>query len=70
MGLHVARYGQRGLSTDVLRLIAAGPSNRDIAQELALATGAIKKHVNNTFTKLNVRSRAQAVSQAGEFNLL
>ena len=54
----------------MLRLIAAGLSNRDIAQELVLATGTVKKHINNIFTKLNVRSRTQAVSQAGEFNLL
>ncbi len=55
---------------EVLRLIAAGLSNRDIAQDLVLATGTVKKHINNIFNKLNVRSRTQAVSQAGEFNLL
>ena len=55
---------------EVLRLVAAGLSNRDIAQELVLATGTVKKHINNIFTKLNVRSRTQAVSQAREFNLL
>ena len=59
-----------GREREVLRLIAAGLSNRDIAQELVLATGTVKKHINNIFTKLNVRSRTQAVSQAGEFNLL
>ena len=55
---------------EVLRLVAAGLSNRDIAQELILATGTVKKHINNIFTKLNVHSRTQAVSQAREFNLL
>ncbi len=55
---------------EVLRLIAVGLSNRDIAEELVLATGTVKKHINNIFTKLNVRSRTQAVSQAREFNLL
>ncbi len=55
---------------EVLRLIAAGLSNRDIAQELVLTTGTVKKHINNIFTKLNVRSRTQAVSQASEINLL
>ena len=54
---------------EVLRLIAAGLSNRNIAQELVLATGTVKKHINNIFTKLNARSRTQAVSQAREFNL-
>ena len=55
---------------EVLRLIATGLSNRDIAQELVLTTGTVKKHINNIFTKLNARSRTQAVSQAREFNLL
>ena len=52
-----------GRELEVLRLIAAGLSNRDIAQELVLATGTVKKHTNNIFTKLGVRSRTQAVSR-------
>ena len=55
---------------EVLRLIAAGLSNRDIAQDLVLATGTVKKHTNNIFTKLGVRSRTQAVAQAREIGLL
>ena len=55
---------------EVLRLIADGLSNRDIAQQLVLATGTVKKHTNNIFTKLGVRSRTQAVSQARELGLL
>jgi LuxR family maltose regulon positive regulatory protein len=55
---------------EVLRLVATGMSNRDIARELVLATGTVKKHINNIFTKLNVRSRTQAVAQATELGLL
>ncbi len=55
---------------EVLRLIAAGLSNRDIAQELVLATGTVRKHINNIFGKLNVRSRTQAAAQARELGLL
>ncbi len=55
---------------EVLRLVAAGLSNRDIAQELVLATGTVKKHTNNIFTKLGVRNRTQAVAQARELGLL
>ena len=55
---------------EVLRLVATGMSNRDIAQELVLATGTVKKHINNIFTKLDVRSRTQAVAQARELGLL
>ena len=54
----------------MLRLIATGLSNRDIAQELVLATGTVKKHINNNFTKFDVRSCTQAGPQAGEFYFL
>ncbi len=70
---HVAQPLEEPLSErelEVLRLVAAGLSNRDIAQDLVLATGTVKKHTNNIFTKLNVSSRIQAVSQARDFNLL
>ena len=58
------------LELEVLRLVATGMSNRDIARDLVLATGTVKKHINNIFTKLNVRSRTQAVAQATELGLL
>ena len=55
---------------EVLRLVATGMSNRDIARDLVLATGTVKKHINNIFTKLNVRSRTQAAAQATKLGLL
>jgi len=54
----------------VLRLVAAGKSNREIADELVLATGTVKKHLSNIFGKLNVKSRTQCVARARELNLL
>ena len=54
----------------VLRLIAAGLSNREIAQELFLAVGTIKKHTSNIYGKLEVRSRTQAVARGRELGLL
>jgi LuxR family maltose regulon positive regulatory protein len=56
--------------TEVLRLIAAGLSNREIADELFLAVGTVKKHINNIFGKLSVRKRTQAVARARELGML
>jgi LuxR family maltose regulon positive regulatory protein len=55
---------------EVLRLIAAGKSNREIACDLFLATGTVKKHANNIFGKLGVGSRTQAVARARELGIL
>jgi LuxR family maltose regulon positive regulatory protein len=55
---------------EVLRLIAAGMSNREIADELFLAIGTVKKHINNIFGKLSVRKRTQAVARARELGML
>lgn len=54
----------------VLRLIANGHSNGEIADKLTLARGTIKWHVNNLFSKLGVHSRTQAIVKARELNLL
>ena len=55
---------------EVLRLIAAGLSNREIAQELVIAISTAKTHINNIYRKLDVSSRTQAVARARELNLL
>jgi LuxR family maltose regulon positive regulatory protein len=55
---------------ELLRLVAAGHSNQEIAQELFLALGTVKKHLNNIFGKLDVQSRTQAIVRARELNLL
>ncbi|HEX6507115.1 MAG TPA: LuxR C-terminal-related transcriptional regulator [Chloroflexota bacterium] len=54
----------------VLQLLAAGKSNREIARELIVTVGTVKKHVNNIFGKLDVRSRTQAVARARELELV
>jgi LuxR family maltose regulon positive regulatory protein len=55
---------------EVLRLMAAGLSNAEIADRLVVAVGTVKKHTHNIFGKLEVRSRAQAILRAGELKLL
>jgi len=55
---------------DILRLIAAGHSNREIAQKLVVALSTIKWHVNNIYAKLDAHSRTRAVARATELGLL
>ena len=55
---------------EVLRLIAAGKSNYQIAEELIVVTGTVKTHINNIYGKLNVHSRTQAIVRARELDLL
>jgi LuxR family transcriptional regulator, maltose regulon positive regulatory protein len=50
--------------TDILRLIAEGLSNKEIARDLAIAPETVKSYVKNIFIKLKVERRAQAVSRA------
>ena len=54
----------------VLRHVAAGNSNQEIAQELVLAESTVKKHIHNIYGKLCVRSRTQAIAHARELGLL
>ena len=74
----VARIAERpnalhGLSRrelEVLRLIAAGKSNRDIAAALVISEHTVARHVHNIFTKLGVSSRAGATAFAFEHDVV
>jgi LuxR family maltose regulon positive regulatory protein len=55
---------------EVLRLAAAGKSNQEIAAELVIAVGTVKKHLNTIFGKLSASSRTQAIARARELELL
>ena len=55
---------------EILRLVAGGKSNQEIAAELYLAVGTVKKHISNIFGKLNVDSRTRCIAQARELHLI
>jgi LuxR family maltose regulon positive regulatory protein len=59
-----------GRELEVLKLMATGLSNREIAAALVVALGTVAKYSNNIFTKLNVRNRTEAISRAGALDLL
>lgn len=55
---------------EILRFVAAGLSNRDIALAVHLSEATIKWHLHNLFAKLGVRSRTQAVLKGKSLGLL
>jgi LuxR family maltose regulon positive regulatory protein len=55
---------------EVLRLVTAGLSNKEIAEKLYLSPGTIKTHVHNICGKLGVRNRTEAATRAKEINIV
>ena len=55
---------------EVLRLVAAGHSNRAIAQALAIDVGTVKRHLHSLLGKLEAHSRTEAVARARALGLL
>ncbi len=67
------RAGIEGLTereVEVLRLIALGRTNSEIAEELFIGERTVKTHVGHLFTKLRVRDRVAAVLRAYEFDVV
>lgn len=56
--------------TEILRLMAGGYSNKEIANSLGVAEGTVKNHVSNILSKLGVRDRTRAVLKAFEMKLI
>jgi DNA-binding NarL/FixJ family response regulator len=68
-GVSVATATDGDITTrerEVLRLLVAGYSNREIARALFVAEGTVKNHVSNILAKLGVRDRTRAVLKAVE----
>ncbi len=55
---------------EILRLIAAGMRNQEIADQLFISLSTVKRHIANAYGKLGVRHRTEAAARANELNLL
>ena len=55
---------------EVLRLVADGMSNRDIARHLFLSEATVKTHLNHIFSKLGVENRTSAIATARAAGLI
>lgn len=66
----LARGGLTRRELEVLRLVAAGSTNREIARDLYLSPRTVDMHVRNTLAKLGARSRTDATRRAAELGLL
>lgn len=71
--LNAARQAQLGLTNrelEILAQIAAGLSNREIAERLYVSENTVKTHTASVFEKLNAKRRTQAVQLAKEAGLI
>jgi DNA-binding CsgD family transcriptional regulator len=62
--------GLTGRELEVLRLLAAGQANKEIAAELHLSAKTVSRHLTNIFNKIGVTSRAAATAFAFEHDLV
>ncbi|MBV8258604.1 MAG: response regulator transcription factor [Actinobacteria bacterium] len=70
VGQHLGWVRLTSRELDVLRLVAEGASNRDVARALWLSDQTVKFHLANAYRKLGVSSRREAVARAREAGLL
>jgi DNA-binding CsgD family transcriptional regulator len=66
----IAQLGITPRELEILQHIAAGLSNREIADKLFVSENTVKTHSSRIFDKLNARRRTQAVQIAKEFRLI
>jgi DNA-binding NarL/FixJ family response regulator len=66
----ISPHGLTARELEVLRLVAAGRSNREIAAQLVISEHTVARHLQNIFAKLDVSSRTAAASFAFEHELV
>jgi ATP/maltotriose-dependent transcriptional regulator MalT len=66
----IKRLGITKRELEVLELIAAGLSNKEIADKLFVSPSTVKTHSSNLFTKLDAQRRTQAIQRAKELRIL
>jgi LuxR family transcriptional regulator, maltose regulon positive regulatory protein len=54
---------------EILRLLVAGASNREVASQLFITTSTVKGHVHHIIAKLGVKGRTQAIAKAQALDL-
>jgi len=69
LGHDVPEHGLSARELEVLRLVAAGKSNREIAAALVISEHTVARHVQNIFAKLRISSRTAATAFAFEHGL-
>jgi DNA-binding NarL/FixJ family response regulator len=69
-GASSAARGLTAREVEVLRLVAAGKTNRQVAADLVLSEKTVARHLSNIFTKLGLSSRAAATAYAYEHGLV
>jgi DNA-binding NarL/FixJ family response regulator len=70
LGDAVGSHGLSKRELEVLRLLCAGKTNREIASDLVVSVRTVDRHVSNLYAKLGVSSRAAATSYAHEHRLI
>ena len=66
----LAAQGLTEREKDLLRMMAGGYSNHDLAERLSVSENTVKWHLRNVYDKLNTRNRLQAVSIARHLGLI
>jgi LuxR family transcriptional regulator, maltose regulon positive regulatory protein len=69
-GIHILLNPLSRRELEVLQLIKAGKSNHEVAQQLVITVSTVKSHLNTIYSKLQVKSRTQAIMRASTLKLI